>query len=69
MVLDLQKLPKNEYKQLQVDWYYYRKIVLNNNRIFTLNLSWVTMINFEKYENFGCLVVMSNRERRLARCF
>ena len=31
MVLDLQKLPEDEYKQLQVDWYYYRKIVLNNN--------------------------------------
>ena len=31
MVLDLQKLPKDEYEQLQVDWYYFRKIVLNNN--------------------------------------
>ena len=31
MVLDLQKMPKEEYSKLDFDWYYYRKIVLNNN--------------------------------------
>lgn len=31
MVLDLQKMPKEEYCKLHFDWFYYRKIVLNNN--------------------------------------
>ena len=31
MVVNVYKIPKEKYNELRFDWFYYRKIVLNNN--------------------------------------